>query len=1022
MSEKFDEHGPLDVESGSSNCEWRPLKNLLFFSRRMSTTHSEDVFANNFHLMNDEEKSCNMEIDKIEASSTGFSTFLKSAPLHVLFSAIMCTPGPRSLVLPKMQDFLLLKVNELTSDRLLFSYLRLVLFWAYQIRISYRFKPTVELEQLSQICFMLLQNILAKLLISRTHSDSAGDDKRPLLRLEVQDVADTIFSHPAVVSSLSCPLNCTGNFMNDAVYLNLESLVRLSGKSVNTLDRHIVNLLTTSCEHLITSCDGQDSAFREVMKTFNVLIQRLFSEFRDRFDLFIDTMDPTPLLPLFFALHALNHFISPFDLLELGTWILKKVNINDLVVKKSGTTQIHVLSFGFGIAVIALKDVTGYLQLSFSRRLPYRVLWEMDKKNVCNILDEIYTKTNVFAINFKSEFADACLLEVVKAICAKKSLLCHYCDQIHLATFRSIMNISGELVSYCIYRTNKEKAKLLFILTEASSLHLSIYGHFILDVINKHSRHVDVEMEGTMNFHFSDEEFLMLLPTSLSYLNSVVAKFGKNCWNSIKSISSVYSRILFQGLCKWKRFVTESSFYEEFGDLVPSSTQEFIDLVNVSLLGKAVSMLRHHFAISGDLVTVKMRLKVFNCIFPTSCSIDEILEFEVDELDSYSPSQVLNFLNKVVSKISFCRVLLFPKGCSIQSLPKEDEKSTEHSLGTGSNKEESSRLRFLNILVSIWQWIVKRFAFISDIHEKEMDNSRLFRYLELIVLNNILELSTEMHDVLVKLLSIPFLEQLMRFSLLYRFEDPTTLNVLFSILFLLSDGKFADDVYLQLLLAHSQFAPTIHAAPKPSLPIETFLRPMSSILRSLVIPSANQWETNCKQDSKTPQIDSKRLIIVKLVHILVLMKVRQGGYGKDETINFKELHSLLLSSYGATISETDSTILKTLKDIETIVGTDAENLVQKDFLWGNAVLRVSKERLLEQVSSSNVRDDAEVLKERHKNQVRENLPVDPRICVSTVLCFPRDRTELDEELHLKKYQIKDLDDLFKVNNNFNILH
>ncbi|XP_008458089.1 uncharacterized protein LOC103497624 isoform X3 [Cucumis melo] len=1000
LSKRFDDSDPLDVESGSSNCEWRPLKNLLLFSRRISTMPREDVFGDHCHLMNYEENFFSMEFDKIEASSLGFSTFLKKAPFHVLFPAIMCTRRSNSLVLPKIQDFLLLKLSELTFDHLLLPYLRLVLFWMYQIRISYRFKPSVELEKLSQICIVLVQNILAKLLATRTQSGAGGDYKSSLLRLEVQDVAETIFSHPAIISSLTCSLNCPGNLMLDAIDLNLESLVQLSRKSVNILDHHIVNLLTSSCEYLVTSCDDQDSTFRGVVETFNVFVQRLLSEFRDRFDIFTETMDLIPLLPLFFALHALNHFISPFDLLELVIWIFKRVNINGFVVQKSETTQIHGLSFGFGIAVIAFKDVTGYLQLPLSKRLPYHLLRKMDEKDVCNIIDEIYTKTNVCAVHYKSEFADACLLEVVKAICAKKSMLCEYFDQIHLATFRFIMNMPSELISYCFDRTNKEKAELLFFLTEASSLHLSIFGHFIVNIMDKHSCHMDNEME---------DKLLMLLPTSLTYLNSVVAKFGKNCWYNFKVISSVYSRILFR---KWKIFVTNSTFDEEFGDSVPSTTQDFIDLVNNSLLGKAVGMLRHYFALNGDLVTVKKRLKVFNYIFPASCSTDEVLGFEVDELDSYSPNQVFNFLSKVVSKISFCRVLLFPEGCGIQSLPREDE-STEHSSARRSNNEESSRLQYLNTLVGIWQWIVKRFVFISDIYEKERDNSRLFRYLELFLLNNILDLSREMHGALVKLPSIPFLEQLMRFSLLYRFEDPTTLNILYSILDLLSDGKFAVDAYLQLLLAHSQFAPTIQSTPKPSHSIETFLRPMSSILRSLVIPSSGQQETNFKQDSKATRTDLKRLVIVKLVHILVLMKVCHGGYGKDDTINFRDLYALLLSSYGATVSETDSTILMTLNDIETIIGSDAKNHVQMDFLWGNAVLGVSKERLLEQEPSSNMNNDAEAVKERHRNQFRENLPVDPRICVSTVLWFPYDRTELDEESRLKENRVKDLDDFFK---------
>ena len=215
----------------------------------------------------------------------------------------------------------------------------------------------------------------------------------------------------------------------------------------------------------------------------------------------------------------------------------------------------------------------------------------------------------------------------------------------------------------------------------------------------------------------------------------------------------------------------------------------------------------------------------------------------------------------------------------------------------------------------------------------------------------------------------------MRSALLYRFEDPTTLTALRGILKSLSDGKFSRALYLQLLLAHSQFAHTIHSVSKASgcSPIGAFLRPMSSILRSLVIPSRKQDAFSGKQDSETTEPYTKQLEVIKLFHTLFPVKALQRDFDseKDFGINLKELHLLLLSSYGATLSEVDLEIYNLMLEIESINRSDSVNSADVDYLWGSAALKVKKERALEQDMSLDMMTDAEAVEEHQKSQFRE---------------------------------------------------
>ena len=77
------------------------------------------------------------------------------------------------------------------------------------------------------------------------------------------------------------------------------------------------------------------SSYKQLVGAFNALVQRLFLEAREKFDLCICTKDMMPILPTFYALQALLWFISPFELLELAQWMFNRVGMDELTVCKT---------------------------------------------------------------------------------------------------------------------------------------------------------------------------------------------------------------------------------------------------------------------------------------------------------------------------------------------------------------------------------------------------------------------------------------------------------------------------------------------------------------------------------------------------------------------------------------------------------------------------------------------------------------------------------------------------------------
>ena len=104
-------------------------------------------------------------------------------------------------------------------------------------------------------------------------------------------------------------------------------------------------------------------------------------------------------------------------------------------------------------------------------------------------------------------------------------------------------------------------------------------------------------------------------------------------------------------------------------------------------------------------------------------------------------------------------------------------------------------------------------------------------------------------------------------------------------------------------------------------------------------------------------------------------------------INSRELISLLWSSYGAMFDEVDFEIYSLMHEIESNDRLKSRSIAAMDYLWGSSALRIRKERMLELEISANNMTHAEAVEGRQRSQFRGNLPIDPKLCVNTVLFF-----------------------------------
>ncbi|GAB2241491.1 hypothetical protein Droror1_Dr00018266 [Drosera rotundifolia] len=115
-------------------------------------------------------------------------------------------------------------------------------------------------------------------------------------------------------------------------------------------------------------------------------------------------------------------------------------------------------------------------------------------------------------------------------------------------------------------------------------------------------------------------------------------------------------------------------------------------------------------------------------------------------------------------------------------------------------------------------------------------------------------------------------------------------------------------------------------------------------------------------------------------------RVQSRGGGK----NTRELLCLLLSSYGATHSDVDLEIYSLMVEIES-AEVGCGKLAELDFLWGSALLRTTRDEAHES-DSLPYTFLSEIDEDSRRGHFKDNLPIDPKLCIETVLHFPFGRT------------------------------
>ncbi|KAK9163657.1 hypothetical protein Syun_004559 [Stephania yunnanensis] len=174
------------------------------------------------------------------------------------------------------------------------------------------------------------------------------------------------------------------------------------------------------------------------------------------------------------------------------------------------------------------------------------------------------------------------------------------------------------------------------------------------------------------------DELIILLPVTLSFLNMCFERFRLDFLKHFGSVVSSYSNILLDSFLNWRSFTAGNIFQEDAGEFLPSSTHELLKGFSESLLGKAVCLLQYHFTIDNDSAMIRTRRKLFDHICSYSNKNMDLLDFDMCEIKLCSPEDSLKLINRVIAKISFCWMLLFPK---------EDLLHTLHTVTEGQSRK-----------------------------------------------------------------------------------------------------------------------------------------------------------------------------------------------------------------------------------------------------------------------------------------------------------------------------------------------
>ncbi|XP_068638772.1 uncharacterized protein [Aristolochia californica] len=964
------------------------LSSLVFLEWDFLSRVSElwpDMIASAFEMVGADSSNCknlapNKDLDSLQSATVGCCVLLSNSSFSTILPAIMCLTNGNMVNCSHILNFCRTKLSECSSYESI-AVLRMLLFWAHQMESSYRSKPSNKLEGALETCFILVEYIL---------------DGTKTTAASIMELAEIVFQHPATTGLMSQPLRCNVELSYKGLGVRLEDLLCSAKQTIHAIDYHILLLLKRAASCLLSMSNetlrGIDLAmYNSAVVALRGLVNDLILMLKKKFDLAFSTGDPVPFLPKLYVCYTLMHFIPPFELLELVNWMFDKLH----QFEQTAWTSLWnlILSLVFHIASETFDMFTSYVHKGNNKTLVWHLLWELEGKGLgsdLQLLDRAYCNIIEFTNHFSKESTDLCLLSAVNAAYSQKFLsLQSHLLPISMVLTRTVASTPMKIINYLVKNTSKTKGKILFQLTDLSPSHLSFFGKIIMLLLSNGTKLSDNAVEDCA---FSDEESMLLLPTALAYLDSSLVKFRKQHIEQFGDILKYYARILLDGFSTWKSYVSQPMFQEELGKLIPESMEEFLWMFENSLIGKVIRMLDYYFLLNWNSVKRSQLLKLFDSISQSSGVHGEILDTDLAEVDFSSSEQSLNFVFRVVAKIAILRMLLFPQDTAVRLLANEAEGSAkEVDLEKKNCKMEYGKLQFTKMLFDFLDLIIRKFPLSPHSSKNSCSETRfkLFRFLEIFILRNILQILKNIQTDFIKSDHIIFLEPFIRSSLLHRFEDPLTLRALQGILISLSEVTNFSGEVLGLLLAHSQFIPTILWSDSNSDSCGlagTLSRPVSSILKPVLSHTGDRSEGN---GAITPNLlYQRKLELVKLLRILFYLSTRQK---KDIHANSIELMSLLLSGYGATLSDIDLEIYDLMCEIEPVVGFGQNLLTKMDYLWGSAALKVRKEEAVEKFISSNDLGGSEAPKECRKRRFRENLPLDPRLCVATVKFFCYDR-------------------------------
>ncbi|XP_039774061.1 uncharacterized protein LOC120641844 isoform X2 [Panicum virgatum] len=1045
LNERFDKFSSEEMNSSIYLAEWRPLTTMLHFLKRISSQHTYSLFTTVEHSSGFDGNSLCSVSRKVEEMLNQEQTNSPDDVATAFLFSIICAP-PKDIIsdFPDLLDVVkthfpshlaflssvlflqhdyLAKVASCWPD-IFFSSIRLFKDdlnvdhvntvedkWQ-NLSVSTESAPLSTFLSVSPFC-ALLPSVLS--LAFSVPDEIREAHKDALLRLLQVKLSECTFSE--VTLYLRVILFWSHHLLSSYTIESSNVLEQLCHLCFALVDRVFERIQVLTANRQSKSADLSypvqhiqdivDSVLHHPIIALS--LSRSLSNCQSLSDGSLEYLEETLAVFSKENLHLLDHFVlnllgKLYDLLLMvrsfeanysrddgpsheSLFAAPNLLLENILLLLKEKFELCMDKVNFGLLLPNFDMKTDQISESY-------LLWDLEIHTTT--IQQAYHIVLHFATKWNLEFADHCLLKMLGRIHHAERYARWSTDYVafHIILSTLAINTPIDVLHHCILPTSKVKAKALLLLLEASPMHMRLFGNIFLEILEKDNSVPQVKDSDSNASWAQKDGAILLLPAALSCLNYHTDDNGR-CAEFLEPVPIFYSELLLcdKGFSSWKSFVTRSIFEEDFSDFIPTSVKDIMVYFSGTLLGKSVTLLHYYFA--SKEMSRKQRLEIVNSIFPES---SELLDSDVNDINPTSCTGIMKVTNELFAKISLIRLLLSPRKLLSSEVTSERESKRLHK----------AKLNFISILVRTMDKILMNFPSSDNILSHSAKEQKVICFLEYVILKNIIELSSEIQSHLNHLKSIPFLSQFIRSSLLHRFNDPVAIKAIRCILVVLRQGKFSADEILELILGHSNFVSTITCNEVSEYrsacdPTGGMLQPAPSILKLV--------DSSFMEDNK-PQLciaEKRRVEIIRLLRVLYNIKSRQQN--NSQSSETRELVFLLLSIYGATLSETDLEILHLMNEIES---PEFRTITEVDHLWGSAALKFREELKLDFSKSDTHNIENAEITERRRALFRENIPVDSKLCAKTALLFCYKRSSRASAFSLEQLQRENFTDSFEI--------